>query len=146
MGRKFNKPRSNKNSIIISQKEKIKVQLNSYVSFSFKYYVEKIDKFSFSNIDEVKYLPKMIDRLKGISTFTMNEFLNNGSASLRCHPIKWSDENVTEDSFGLNNEDEIVDTPFQFAISQNKYGRVHGFIIDSTFYIRWIDPSHNLYK
>lgn len=103
MSRKFNKPHSNKNSIIIPQKEKIKEQLNSYVSFSFKYYVEKIDKFSFSNIDEVKYLPKMIDRLKGISTFTMNEFLNNGSASLRCHPIKWSDENVTEDSFGLNN-------------------------------------------
>jgi hypothetical protein len=67
----------------------------------------------------------------------------NRSSALRCHPIKWED--TSENGFGLLNEEQLVDTPYQFSISANKHGRVHGFLIDEVFYIVWLDPGHLLY-
>ncbi|QKQ77934.1 hypothetical protein FBB35_25410 [Nostoc sp. TCL240-02] len=61
----------------------------------------------------------------------------------RCHPIKWED--TREKAFGLPNEEQLVDIPYQFSISSNEHGRVHGFFIDEIFYIVWLDPDHLLY-
>jgi len=47
--------------------------------------------------------------------------------------------------FGLPNEEQVVDTPYQFSLSSNEHGRVHGFLIDEVFYIVWLDPDHQLY-
>jgi hypothetical protein len=73
------------------------------------------------------------------------ELINNTSKALRCHDIEWEDAGVTEESFGLNNEEQLVDKPYQFSITQSMYGRVHGFFIEDIFFIRWIDKDHNLY-
>ena len=35
--------------------------------------------------------------------------------------------------------------PWQFTITANAHGRVHGFWIDDVFYLVWIDPCHKLY-
>jgi hypothetical protein len=61
----------------------------------------------------------------------------NGSKSLRCHAIDWN--KVTESGFGFPNEDELVDKPYQFQLSSNEHGRVHGFFIDEVFYVVWLD-------
>ncbi|WP_018664660.1 hypothetical protein [Heyndrickxia acidiproducens] len=63
---------------------------------------------------------------------------------LRFHDIDWND--TCEDCFGIPNEEELVDKPWQFAISANEYGRVHGFFIGNVFYIVWFDPEHKLYN
>ena len=34
---------------------------------------------------------------------------------------------------------------WQFCISANEHGRVHGIIMDDTFYVIWLDKDHNLY-
>jgi hypothetical protein len=39
-----------------------------------------------------------------------------------------------------------VTEPWQFSASTNEHGRVHGFIIGNTFFIRWFDPEHKLYS
>jgi hypothetical protein len=82
--------------------------------------------------------------LKALSGLSVQEVLRNRSSSLRCHPIKWED--TSEDGFGLPNEDQLVDTPYQFSLSSNEHGRVHVFFIDDVFYIVWLDPQHQLYS
>jgi hypothetical protein len=93
--------------------------------------------------EEAVYWLKLIKRLKDLSGLSKQELLTNRSSSLRCHPLKW--EATSEDNFGLPNEEQLVDTPYQFSVSSNEHGRVHGFFIDETFYIVWLDPNHLLF-
>lgn len=112
------------------------------ISFSFKYYQDGHSKFSCTTKDGIYWLT-LLARLKDLSSLGVQELLMNRSPSLRCHPIKWED--TSESGFGLPNEEQLVDTPYQFSLSSNKHGRVHGFFIDEVFYIVWLDPDHKLY-
>ncbi len=112
------------------------------ISFSFKYYQDNHNKFSCSQKEAIYWLT-LVDRLKALSSLTAQELLVNRSSTLRCHPIKWED--TSERAFGLPNEEQLVDIPYQFSISSNEHGRVHGFFLDEIFYIVWLDPNHLLY-
>ncbi|MEH2245093.1 hypothetical protein [Nostoc sp.] len=112
------------------------------ISFSFKYYQDSNSKFSCSE-KEVIYWLTLLDRLKALSCLTAQELLVNRSSTLRCHAIKW--EHTSERAFGLPNEEQLVNIPYQFSISSNEHGRVHGFFINEIFYIVWLDPDHLLY-
>lgn len=113
------------------------------ISFSFRYFKDDNDKFSVRNRDAT-YLQALLVRLRDLSTLTVQEIINNRSKSLRCHKIVWND--TTESGFGIPNEDQLVDSPYQFQISANEHGRVHGFFLENVFYIVWLDPDHNLYS
>ncbi|MBD2455929.1 hypothetical protein H6G80_17815 [Nostoc sp. FACHB-87] len=113
------------------------------ISFSFKYYQDSHNKFS-CNYKELGYWLTLLERLKALSSLSAQELLVNRSSSLRCHPIKWED--TSESRFGLPNEEQLVDTPYQFSLSSNEHGRVHGFFIDEVFYVVWLDPDHLLYS
>lgn len=113
------------------------------ISFSYKYFQSNHAKFSVPN-NQSEYLIAFLERLRDISNYSFGELLSNRSKALRCHPIDWSD--TTESCFGIPNEEDLVNTPYQFSISSNKYGRVHGFFIDEIFYIVWLDPNHRLYS
>jgi hypothetical protein len=141
--RKFNKttPKNNLNPIAQS-KEVLKIGTNNLVKFSFKYLIKDNASFDFSG-QEADYFLKLIDRFKDISSMTIKDFRANYSKSLRNHAIKWSD--TTEQAFGLPNEEQLVDEPFQFSVSSNKYGRVIGFFIEDVFYAVWFDNKHQLY-
>ena len=112
------------------------------ISFSFKYYQDSHHKFS-CNQQSATYWLTLLDRLKNLSGLSAQELLVNRSSTLRFHPIKWED--TSENGFGLPNEEQLVDTPYQFSLSSNEHGRVHGFFIDEVFYIVWLDPHHLLY-
>ncbi|MDD1966378.1 hypothetical protein ACIPO9_04375 [Pseudomonas sp. NPDC090203] len=43
------------------------------------------------------------------------------------------------------NEQLRSSTPFQFAVSANLHGRIHGFFVDHVFFVVWLDPDHCLY-
>jgi hypothetical protein len=45
------------------------------------------------------------------------DLLGSRSSSVRCHPIKW--EETSESYFGVPNEEQLVDTPYQFEVSAN---------------------------
>lgn len=113
------------------------------LSFSFKYYQDNHSKFSCAGRVTVYWLT-LFDRLKALSSLTAQELLINRSSTLRCHPINWED--TSENRFGLPNEEQLVDTPYQFSLSSNEHGRVHGFFIDDVFYIVWLAPDHLLYS
>ncbi|MBE9185648.1 hypothetical protein IQ270_13315 [Microcoleus sp. LEGE 07076] len=128
----------------LSSINRLDVKIPEGVSFSFRYYQEDKDKFSIGGRD-AKYLASLLRRLRDLSQLNDREIINNQSKSLRCHGIVW--KNTTEpNGFGIPNEAELVNVPYQFQISANEYGRVHGFFSENIFYIVWLDPDHNLYS
>jgi hypothetical protein len=139
MPKKFRKDIPSQNNSPTQKKEFQK----GGVSFSFKYFQENHDKFSVQQ-KEANYRVSLIERLKALSSLGSEEILSNRSKALRCHPIRWDD--TTESGFGIPNESLLVDTPYQFSLSSNAYGRVHGFFIDEVFYVVWLDPNHRLYN
>jgi hypothetical protein len=122
--------------------QKIPPKPSLSISFSFKYFQRDHSKFS-GNSQAISYWLTLLDRLKALSSLTAQELLVNRSSSLRCHPIRWAD--TSENGFGIPNEEQLVDTPYQFSLSSNEYGRIHGFFIDEIFYVVWLDPNHQLY-
>lgn len=113
------------------------------VSFSYKYLQTDHPKFSPAG-REAAYLVALLERLRDVSSWASQELMSNRSSALRCHPIDWDD--TTEQCFGFPKEEEIVSIPYQFSLSSNEHGRVHGFFINEIFYIVWLDPDHNLYS
>lgn len=113
------------------------------ISFSFRYMDHEHNKFSFA-AQEPAYFCKVLERMKGLSTMTAREFTADRGGALKSHPIDW--HNTSEpDGFSHLNEQFQSYTPYQFAISRNEHGRVHGFFINDVFHIVWLDPSHQLY-
>lgn len=109
-------------------------QENREVIFSFKYLdLFGNNKFSIADCGE-NYWEKLLLRLKDLSTIKVDEFLSSRSPSLRAHEIDWT--NTTEPN-GFTNLNAYLreKTGFQFEISANEHGRVHGFFIDPIFYI-----------
>ncbi|HCA3585732.1 TPA: hypothetical protein MO350_003382 [Salmonella enterica subsp. enterica serovar Java] len=58
--------------------------------------------------------------------------------------MKWEDTSVPQGFEHLNEQFQAY-PPYQFAISRNEHGRIHGFFVDNIFHIVWLDPTHNLY-
>ncbi|HGM9871891.1 MULTISPECIES: hypothetical protein [Enterobacterales] len=113
------------------------------ISFSFKYLDYQHDKFGFSE-QNTNYFCKVIERLKNVSSHTAIELQSGRSPSLKAHCIDWS---TTSEPKGFQNLNEQFQsfTPYQFAVSRNEHGRIHGFFIGDIFHIVWLDPSHQLY-
>ena len=127
-----------------SEIKRIPVEIPKGISFYFRYLQNDNQKFTVQNRD-ARYFESFLMRLRDLSTLTFAEIINNRSKSLRCHLIDWED--ITEpNGFGIPNEEQIVNSPYQFQISSNEHGRVHGFFLDNIFYIVWLDPNHNLYQ
>ncbi len=117
------------------------------ISFSFRYLTRgPQNKFCYKE-KRSTYFCKVIERLKGICEWTPVGLKTNNTKTLRCHPIEWKDPNVTEDRFGIPNEEDLVGgEAYQFSVSGNKHGRIHGFFVAEIFHIVWLDPDHRLIK
>jgi hypothetical protein len=127
----------------LSRIKPTKVKPPQGISFSYRYFKDDNEKFLISNKD-ARYLEALIQRLRDLSSMTVNEITVINAKRLRCHTIDW--DRTTETCFDLPNEEQLVDTPYQFQLSSNEYGRVHGFFIENIFYIVWLDPDHRLYS
>ena len=112
------------------------------LTFSYKYLEVTHRLFNISGRDGL-YLSAFLERLRDLSSWTSTDIKQNGSKALRCHPIDW--QKTHEAGFGIPEEEQLVDRPYQFSLSSNQHGRVHGFFIEEVFYIVWLDPNHKLY-
>lgn len=113
------------------------------INFSFQYIDAGHEKFSF-NAQNAAYFCKVLDRLKALSTMTEREFTADRGGSLKSHPIDWRHTSEPDGFQNLNEQFQSY-TPYQFAVSRNEHGRVHGFFIGNVFHIVWLDPDHQLY-
>lgn len=115
---------------------------NSLV-FSWKYYDSSLDNFHLEH-KSLSYVLELLDQLKILSEKTLLEAKEAGDA-LRFHRIDFKTHNVSEKTLGIKNEGLMADeNAYQFQLSKRN-GRVIGFMLNNTFYIRWFDPEHNLY-
>ncbi|HAF2126683.1 TPA: hypothetical protein G9F27_000787 [Salmonella enterica] len=113
------------------------------INFSFRYIDADNDKFCFTS-QGASYFCKVLNRLKDLSTLTEREFIADRGATLKSHPIDWR-HTSEPDGFSHLNEQFQGYTPYQFAVSRNEHGRVHGFFIGNVFHVVWLDPDHRLY-
>jgi len=111
------------------------------VCFNFKDLYRNHSKFRYD--DKLPpYFCKLLERLKDLSTMTREELIGSRSKSIRFNSIDFRLPSVSEDGFGLS--EDANDSAFEFSLSANEHGRVHGYFIANIFYIVWLDPEHRL--
>ena len=121
---------------------------NDKVAFNFRRLCVKKDgdnlKFDYNRCEQ-KYFLTLIERLKNISGMTKRELIQPyNNRCLRCHPIDFANNNrLSESTFGILGEDVDADA-WQFELTANEHGRIHGYFIENVFYIVWLDPKHQL--
>jgi hypothetical protein len=143
MARNFNPPRTNKHTKHINPPSARESTHSDLVKFSFKYLAVDHDVFHFHNRDTT-YFVSCIHRLKHISCLKCGELKYPTVKALRNHFIRWED--TSRKCFGLPNEEQLVEQPFQFSISANEHGQVIGFFIEPIFYVVWFDADHRRYN
>ena len=117
-------------------------QPDNLLKFSFRH-------FSFSEKffcpDTAQYLKIFLERLREVSSWTIDDFRTKKTKSLRNHTHDW--ENTTEPNGYTHLSQQLQECePWQFCLTANAYGRVHGLLIDEVFYIVWLDVNHALYS
>ena len=114
------------------------------ITFSFRFF-DPTDGTLCPGIFKDGYTQTLMQRLRALSEWTLQDFYGPPGQNIRAHTHTWS-ETARPDGFArLLNEELRASPGWQFSISANKYGRVHGIMIDSTFYIIWLDQNHALY-
>ena len=62
---------------------------------------------------------------------------------MRCHTHEWK---ATSEPSGFGLKGQLGQCEgWQFQISSNEHGRVHGIFINDVFFVVWLDPEHALY-
>ena len=115
---------------------------DSALTFSFKYLaLEANPKFAIE-LCERDFFLALVTELHKWSGETVSAFCQYDNAR-HSHYIHF-DETSEPSGFCLP---EQLDPEWfwQFSVGGSHSWRVHGFFIDSTFYIVWLDPNHNLY-
>lgn len=91
------------------------------------------------------YLEKLLCRLRDLCTLSAREFRANKSQAIKAHKITWSDTTEVAGFTCLNEQLRDAEA-WQFHITKNEHGRIHGILVEDTFFVVWIDPDHLLYN
>jgi hypothetical protein len=119
--------------------------LDPLLRFSFKFL--DLDHEVFHCRDRMPgYFLRLLERLRDLSSMPVHQLTNaRPNTALRFHRIDWKDDRVSVKTVGIRGWEEYDESAWQFSISANEHGRVHGFLIDNVFYVVWLDPEHRLY-
>ena len=113
--------------------------------FSFKYFDDSDPELCPPSFCE-NYLHTLMNRLKDLSSLTVQEFTSvSRSRSLRAHTHDWSKTSRPAGFKHLNQQLRESHAGWQFQLSSNEHGRVHGLLIGNTFFVIWLDQNHKLY-
>lgn len=115
---------------------------DAYLRFSFRFFDSSDAELCPPSYRD-GYTITLMERLRDLSTWKVSEFTTNKSKSIRAHTHDWA-RTSRPNGFDLN--EQYQDYPgWQFQLTRDEHGRVHGFMIDNTFYIVWLDHDHRLY-
>ena len=114
------------------------------VRFSFEFLDFTNDKFHHSRCAD-GYFEHFCERLKNVSSLVVTEFCRNHSYQrvLHSHAIDFG-RTTERQGFLTVRPERWEGRAWQFSITVNEHGRVHGFIDGDVFYVVWIDPDHLL--
>ncbi len=119
--------------------------LGPLLRFSFKFLDLDHELFHYRGREPI-YFQRLLDRMKDLSGTPVSALTNaRPNAALRFHRIDWQDDRVSVKSFGIRSWEEYDQEAWQFSISANEHGRVHGFLIENVLYVVWLDAEHRLY-
>jgi hypothetical protein len=118
--------------------------LDGLLRFSLKFYEPSHEVFHCKDCSP-GYFQSLLERMKQLSTMRVSELTNRTNSTTRFHRIDWEPGKVSVTSFGIRGWKECDDDAWQFSITANEHGRVHGFLIENIFYVVWLDPNHQLY-
>lgn len=90
------------------------------------------------------YTQTLMQRLRDVSSWSVTTFCGKQDKSLRNHQHDWTKTSRPHGFSHLNDHYKAI-PGWQFCLSANEHGRVHGIIIDETFFIIWLDHDHKLY-
>jgi hypothetical protein len=116
---------------------------DSKIRFSFEFFDHsdgEVCPGSFRN----GYTQTLMQRLRDVSSWSVKDFCLSFDKALRNHQHDWA-KTTRPDGFHSLNDHYRAIPGWQFCLSANEHGRVHGIIIDDTFYVVWLDHDHALY-
>ncbi len=115
------------------------------IKFSFRL-MRSTHKFGEAHVvDPSSYLRSLLLRLQVLSSLQVREFRAGKGASIRAHRLQWERTTEPQGIEPLGGEWDGHEA-WQFQLSANKHGRIHGILVDDVFYIVWLDPEHRLYQ
>jgi hypothetical protein len=117
---------------------------DEYVRFSFRFFDGSDEEICPRTLAE-DYVRTLVERMRDISSMTSQEFASNKSKALRAHTHDL-EQTSRPNGFGALNEQFRALPGWQFQLTVDAHGRVHGFIIDNTFFVVWLDRDHVLHK
>ena len=147
MAREFRKPKIKKTDLALSNKyiQATPFNIEEKVSFNFKCLQTKDGKFEYKDCNS-NYFNTLLERLRDLSRMSRNELtLHNRGKTLRCHPINFKKDRLSESTFGLPDR-SLDDEAWQFSLTKKEHGRVHGYFAGSSFFVVWLDYKHELYQ
>ena len=112
------------------------------LTFSFKHFANDTELCPSAHPDG--YTQKLLERLKDLSGWTLGDFIEKRSKTVRNHRIAWPETSRPEGFMHLPLQVREGEA-WQFSITANEYGRVHGLLIGSVFHVIWLDYNHRLY-
>jgi hypothetical protein len=111
--------------------------------FSFKLF-DETDQEMCPAIFSNGYTRTLMQRLRALFGWTVRDFTSRQESTIRNHQHDWT-ESSRPDGFSHLNAHYRAYPGWQFSLTANEHGRVHGIIIDDTFYVIWLDKDHALY-
>jgi hypothetical protein len=134
---------SSTNSALSEAKQTAQEGQQKLITFSFKYLDSQNTKFEYEGHDGT-YFVGFLDRIKELSKWTREQLVTSFSKSIKGHKLEWEGSSEKR-GFNFPQAHEIIELTYQFELTRNEHGRVHGFFIRNTFYIVWLDKNHQLY-
>ena len=90
------------------------------------------------------YTQTLMQRMRDLSSWKVKRFTEVFDRAIRNHQHDWT-TTARPDGFQHLNDHFKAYPGWQFCLTANAHGRVHGIIIDDTFHVIWLDQDHSLY-
>jgi hypothetical protein len=117
--------------------------VNKHLRFSFRHLDLQHPKFPISNCC-ARYLSALMATMQEYSNWLVEDFCDQENNDHR-HIIWFPDTSEPQGFASVDEEQLGYSDAWQFQLSQTEHWRVHGILIDDTFYAIWLDPFHRLY-
>ncbi|WP_419877708.1 hypothetical protein [Brevibacillus centrosporus] len=130
----------------VHQQKEISKFREEKVMFSYYFLDTAHEAFNCGGGIGVNWFLQLFDNLREISKLNRNEFVVQQRNHYDVHSHDFENtayhyaDRLPEGYFEQLSEDQCL----QFRLSSSG-GRVHGFMIENTFYVLWLDPHHNMY-
>ena len=136
-------PKGTSTFITSQTKNALEYYQQERLNFSFALFDRTHERYNCGGVDETWFVA-LLDRLRVYSEMELSKFHNphfQSSNYIHTNSIEEVENelNIPEETLTQIKEDN---TFYQLGVSKAR-GRIHGILINNTFFIIWLDPHHN---